>query len=159
MTVKEQIEQQIQQLRAEIKILDQAAEIAAKMDGCGCEAVNQWSASKRKKKQLADLEAQAAAEAKADPQLDSEALNADLANLITLAMLNGINSPEARIVSHIHRLKAENKRLQVELARRPVVWCVALKSGYLAGTIAKDWNNMAMLLRLRDMLCNFAKVT
>ena len=125
---------EIEQLREEIKILNQAAEIASRLDGCGCEMMGNIRARKMKEAELARLEAEAAA--KVDPwALEKESV----AKLCEPEIRPfSAHTPEetrrirafhaARYVKHLQNRVAE---LEAKLAQRPVVWCVRYKGRLL----------------------------
>ncbi|CAB5194855.1 hypothetical protein UFOVP178_38 [uncultured Caudovirales phage] len=105
---------EIEQLREEIKILNEAAEIASKLDGFGCETYGNIRARKMKEAELARLEAEAAE--KADPWLN---VKADVKYLNDVGGNSGIHIM-ARYARHLEQRVAE-------LAQRPVVYVLRRK--------------------------------
>ena len=111
---------EIEQLREEIKILNQAAEIASRLDGCGCEMMGNIRARKMKEAELARLEAEVAK--LCEPEIRPFSAHTPEETRRIRAF------HAARYVKHLQNRVAE---LEAKLAQRPVVWCVRYKGRLL----------------------------
>ena len=109
---------EIEQLREEIKILNQAAEIASKLDGCGCEMVGNIRARKMKEAELSRLEAEA--DEKADRWADAKKAVKHWEQTIAKCGVKSINGDVCEYIRHLEQRVAE-------LAQRPVVYVLRRK--------------------------------
>jgi len=105
-------QKQIEQLRADIKTCEEAIKIATAMNSG--KMVAYLDAIKIKKAKLAALEAQAAAEA--DLWKIAKATVSDWEQVI-----HHVSNEVSHLIRYVRHLEAETKRLETELAKRPVV--------------------------------------